>query len=92
MPISTEELRQQDQESKQVKRKDEDPSAHRKYNFRLYLSTLKIFRWKITAVLVLAIVVALLETAQPRLIGDVVDKVLSNPAVDTPNKQQRLLH
>jgi ATP-binding cassette, subfamily B, bacterial len=65
-------------------------SSHRRDNFRLYLKALGTFRWKIVAVLLLAIIVAVLETAQPRLIGDVIDKVLTNTDLDLASKQQQL--
>ncbi len=73
-----EELRQQDQDTQTDKAKENAASLHRRDNFRMYRSVLWLFRWKIFFVLLLAITVALLETAQPRLIGDVVDKILTN--------------
>ncbi len=42
-------------------------------------------------VLLLAVMVTILEAIQPRFIGEAIDKVLSNPALDLALKHQQLL-
>jgi ATP-binding cassette, subfamily B, bacterial len=65
------------------------PSGHRQDNFRHYLRTVALFRWKIVFIMFLAIIVTLLEAFQPRLIGEVVDKILtsSNPSIAQRHQQ-----
>jgi ATP-binding cassette subfamily B protein len=70
---------------------DAPPSTNRKENFRGFLRVVALFRWRIAGILSLAVVVAMLEVYQPRLIGEAIDTVLQNPALSAAEKNRKLL-
>lgn len=67
------------------------PAIDRRRNFREYLGIVWIFRWKVLFILVLATLVAVLEVYQPKLIGEAIDRVLQNPALNEAEKKTQLL-
>ena len=70
---------------------DTPPSAHRRQNFRAYLRVVFLFRWKIAFILLLAVVVAVLEVFQPRLIGEAIDKALQDTSLPVEEKSALLV-
>ena len=66
-------------------------STNRKENFRRFLQVVLLFRWRLLAILALAVAVAVLEVYQPRLIGEAIDRVLQNPALSVAEKDRKLL-
>lgn len=66
------------------------PSAHHRDNFLAYLQTIAQFRWRIALVMGLALLVSLLEVSQPRLIGEVIDRVLTAGGMAQAEREQRL--
>ena len=70
---------------------DEVASANRRANFRQFLRTIWSFRWKLGAILVMASVVNVLETAQPFLVGQAIDRVLLKTGIELPEKTRLLI-
>jgi ATP-binding cassette subfamily B protein/subfamily B ATP-binding cassette protein MsbA len=65
-------------------------SRKRREYIRLYLRWLKPHRGMLAGVIVLAILLATFEMVEPLFMRAIIDKVLLNPALDTPGKFAKL--
>ncbi|MGI8603335.1 MAG: ABC transporter ATP-binding protein [Verrucomicrobiales bacterium] len=69
---------------------DESTSVYRRDNFRQFIHTIWSFKWKLGAILFLAVLVNALETIQPYLIGQAIDRVLTRADIEISEKTRQL--